>query len=296
MSDIAPDASAPDTTSSALRDALVPALRDTGKRVAGHVSAVLAALSAPRAVRGVLVYHRIVDPVPGLPEPTWNVPPGRFEAQIQGLLDAGVRFAPLDAVLAGEAAVAVTFDDVFGSVVTEALPVLRRLGVPSTLFVATAHVGAERMPFDDWEARDRAPVETTRAATLAELEALSGDPLVTIGAHTHTHGDFRGRPDAFEADLRTNLRWLADRLAVQNPALAFPYGRTAYGYAGGELSRRAAAAGVAGALTTDAEAADGADPFAWPRSNVYAWDTARTIAAKLTGHYAWAPRLMERAE
>ena len=279
-----------------LRDRLMPGLRATGKRVAGRVSALVAALAPPRPVRGVLVYHRIVDPVPGLPEPTWNVPPAQFEAQIQQMLEAGVRFAPLDDVLAGEDAVAVTFDDIFGSVVTRAMPVLRRHQVPSTVFVATAHVGAERLPFDDWDARDLAPIEATRAATLAELEALADDPLVSIGAHTHTHDDFRGRPDAFEADLRHNLHWLATRLDVEEPALAFPYGRTAYGYAGGELSRRAAAAGVAGALTTDAEAADGADPFAWPRSNVYSWDTARTIAAKLTGHYAWAPRLLERAD
>lgn len=259
------------------------------------MAAGVAALAPRHPTRGVLVYHRIVVPVPGLPVPTWNVPPRRFEMQIRGLRSRGTRFAPLADVLAGADAVAVTFDDIFGSVVTEALPILRRLDVPSTLFLASAHVGAARLPFDDWEARDAAPVETTRAATLAELHHLADDPLVTFGAHTHTHGDFRDRPDAFEADLGRNLHWLSESFDVNRPALAFPYGRTAYGYAGGELSRRARRAGVRCALTTDAEApgAD-ADPFAWPRANAYSWDTARTLAAKLAGHYAWAPRAIER--
>ena len=268
--------------------------RDAGKRAAGHAAVAMAAASPARTPRGVLVYHRIVDPVPGLPTPTWNVPPSQFAEQMRGLQARGVRFASVDEVVAGADAVAVTFDDIFGPVVTTALPVLRALGIPSAVFVASAHVGQERLAFDDWTGRDHAPVETTRSATRDEIAALVSDPLVEVGAHTHTHGDFRDRPDAFESDLRDNVRWLAEA-GVERPTFAFPYGRTAYGYAGGELSRRAQATGVRCGLTTDAEVpGPDADPFAFPRINVYSWDTARTLAAKLTGHYAWAPRLIER--
>ena len=278
----------------ALRARLAPAARDAGKRAAGHAAAALGAVSQDKAPRGLLVYHRIVDPVPGLPTPTWNVPPGRFREQMEGLQRRGARFATVDDVIRGADAVAVTFDDIFGSVVTHALPVLRRLGIPSSVFVASAHTDQDRLPFDDWTARDRAPVHATRSASRAELAALVDDDLVEVGAHTHTHGDFRDRPDAFEADLRENVAWLAE-LGVERPPFAFPYGRTAYGYAGGELSQRARQSGVRCGLTTDAEApAWDADPFAFPRINAYSWDTGRTLAAKLRGHYAWAPRLIER--
>ena len=277
-----------------LRARLAPAARGAGKRAAGHAAALLDGIARGKPPRGVLVYHRIVDPVPGLPTPTWNVPPGRFREQMEDLRARGTRFATVDNVIRGADAVAVTFDDVFGSVVTHALPILRQLGIPSSVFVASAWVGQDRLPFDDWPARDRAPVHATRAASRAELAVLVDDDLVEVGAHTHTHGDFRGRPDAFEADLRTNVDWLAG-LGVERPLFAFPYGRTAHGYAGGELSRRARQSGARCGLTTDAEVpAWDADPFAFPRVNAYAWDTGRTLAAKLRGHYAWAPRAIER--
>ena len=277
-----------------LRARLAPVARDAGKRAAGHAAVVMGALADGNLPRGVLVYHRIVDSVPGLPTPTWNVPPGRFRRQMEGLRKRGAQFTTVTEVLRGADAVAVTFDDVFGSVVTHALPILRSLGIPSSVFVASAHVGRDRLAFDDWAARDRAPVHATRSATRAELAALVGDGLVEVGAHTHTHGDFRGRPDAFEADLRENVAWLAE-LGVERPLFAFPYGRTAFGYAGGELSQRARQSGVRCGLTTDAQAPDwDADPFAFPRTNAYAWDTGRTLAAKLRGHYAWAPRAIER--
>src|SRR5262245_66121714 len=38
---------------------------------------------------GILMYHRVVDPPPGFPRPTWNVPPAKFEEQLGGLLELG---------------------------------------------------------------------------------------------------------------------------------------------------------------------------------------------------------------
>jgi len=49
------------------------------------------------------------------------------------------------------------------------------------------------------------------------------------------------------------------------------------------------------ALTTDGAPVDWrTDPFGWGRFNVYQWDTATTLTAKLKGCYGWAPKLQER--
>jgi hypothetical protein len=52
--------------------------------------------------------------------------------------------------------------------------------------------------------------------------------------------------------------------------------------------------GVRCALTTEAETVRGGQsPFGWGRFNVYDWDSAQSLAAKLQGWYGWAPALQE---
>src|SRR5690242_7161262 len=48
---------------------------------------------------GILMYHRVIDPVPGQPRPTWNVSPAQFEEQLSGLLKRGFDPWPLQRVL-----------------------------------------------------------------------------------------------------------------------------------------------------------------------------------------------------
>jgi hypothetical protein len=42
-----------------------------------------------RQAFGILMYHRVAEPVEGFPTPTWNVPPRLLAAQLTGLLDLG---------------------------------------------------------------------------------------------------------------------------------------------------------------------------------------------------------------
>src|SRR5688500_5857457 len=73
------------------------ALRRWKGRVAGWAVAPLARCRPPRHDRafGVLMYHRVTDPVAGVAEPTWNVPPARLRAQLAGLLARGYEAWPL---------------------------------------------------------------------------------------------------------------------------------------------------------------------------------------------------------
>lgn len=246
---------------------------------------------------GILMYHRVTDRWPGVPEPTFNVTPRRFREQLEGLLARGFEPWPLRGVLEHrraaqplpERAFVVTFDDGQESVYREAWPVLRELGVPATVFLATAYLdGDAPFPFDDWTARGspRVPAHAWRPLRGEQCAEMAADGLVELGAHTHTHADFRGRPEEFEQDLVRCVEVLAERFGVSSPSFAFPYGVRKLGYTSPALIEAARRTGVTCSLSTEAELADPAgDPFSWGRFEIGDRDSAAAIAARLDGWF-----------
>src|SRR5437016_593165 len=117
------------------------------ERAIVQLSALFNDCFGPREERafGILMYHRVVDPPRGRPQPTWNVPPRLFERQLAGLLNRGWAAWPLRQVLAcierelpiPRKTFVVTFDDGYASILLHALPILTRLRVPATVFLAT---------------------------------------------------------------------------------------------------------------------------------------------------------------
>lgn len=244
---------------------------------------------------GILMYHRVADPPTGKPKPTWNVPPRRFEQQLKGLLARGWQAWPLKQVLSccerglpiPRKTFVVTFDDGYANNLTQACPILTRLRVPATVFLATAYLDSNRpFPSDDWTVAGEpgTPTETWRPLTTEECRRLSGNGLVELAAHTHTHADFRGRGAAFVADLQQNFAVLRERFGIEQPSFAFPYGTKRDGFASRELSRLSREAGAVCCLTTEEQIVRrGDDPFDWGRFTAEEHDTARTLAAKLSG-------------
>ena len=280
--------------------------RRTLRKTAGMVAAsLLNDLFGPREARGfgILMYHRIANPVPGKPRPTWNVPPRRFERQLTGLLRRGWQAWPLQQVLdyverdlpIPRKTFVVTFDDGYANNLTQAGPILSRLGVPATLFLATAYLDSkEPFPSDDWPAAGEpgVPTEAWRPLTTDECQRLVASGLVELGAHTHTHADFRGRGAEFAADLAENLRILRERFGVERPTFAFPYGTVTTGFASPDLARVARDTGLVCALNTEAVIVrPGETPFTWGRFAAEEQDTARTLAAQLGGWYEAVRRL-----
>src|SRR4051812_42228651 len=92
----------------------------------------------------ILTYHRIGQPEHG-PPGIISATPNDFEEQLRPPAGSGRAISPA-ALLAARAGgaplprhpVLVTFDDAYADFGLEAWPVLRRLGVPVTLFVPTA--------------------------------------------------------------------------------------------------------------------------------------------------------------
>jgi len=252
---------------------------------------------------GILMYHRIANPPPGQPKPTWNVPPARFEKQLQGLLARGWQAWPLRQVLncverelpIPRKTFVVTFDDGYANNLIHAAPILTKLHVPATVFVATAFLDSKRpFPSDDWPAAGLpgVPSESWRPLTTEECRRMSASGLIELGAHTHTHADFRGREAALADDLRQNLAVLGERFGVEHPAFAFPYGTRSDGFVSTPLIQAAREAGVACALTTEADIVRaGESPFGWGRFETQDYDTSGTLAGKLGGWQSALRRL-----
>lgn len=165
----------------------------------------------------VLTFHAIED----APSPM-SFPPRLFAEGLSALHADGFRAASLAEVIDAlklrrplpDRAFAITFDDGYRSVYDAALPVLKELAMPATVFLS---LGADA----DAAANDRLPPQHEREklswAEIAEMRRSGID----FGAHTISHGDLTRMPAdqaeheivgskaALEAKLGEPVRWFA---------------------------------------------------------------------------------------
>lgn len=101
-----------------------------------------------------------------------------------------------------------TFDDTYDTVFTEAYPILKRYGIPFTMFVT------------------KELVDEPGYITMEHLKLLAKDPLCSIGGHGVQHVVFRNLSDEeMREQCVGGKRWLEQELGVEVKAFAFPYGR-----------------------------------------------------------------------
>jgi peptidoglycan/xylan/chitin deacetylase (PgdA/CDA1 family) len=276
------------------RPARIPGLKE---RLILRVASFLQSLLGCRGKDcfGILMYHRVTESIPGVPEPTWNVTPSRFEEQLGGLLARGFEAWPLRKVLEfhqvgkpiPRRAFVVTFDDGYKCVYTQAWPILQKLNIPATIFLSTAYLDtADPFPADDWLAagEERVPTDAWRILTTEQCREMQSSGLFELAAHTHTHDDFRDRPDDLLLDLEQNRKELKERFGLQQPTFAFPFGVERDGFAGGVMSEIAREADFQCALSTEPDLVlRKQDPFSWGRFPAEQHDTTATLAAKLGG-------------
>ncbi|MBF0330560.1 MAG: polysaccharide deacetylase family protein [Candidatus Omnitrophica bacterium] len=103
----------------------------------------------------VLMYHSVA---PYSQEPLNNVRLGQFEKQMAYIKNHGYKVLPLgqfvDGLKAGKdfdhKSVVITFDDGYKDNYTSAFPVLKRYGIPATIFVEVGHIGnSNRFTWED---------------------------------------------------------------------------------------------------------------------------------------------------
>jgi len=116
----------------------------------------------------------------------------------------------------GGSYVAITFDDAFRSVRTNAVPELLSRGFPATIFVPVGFLGQK----PGWEIRDGVNEEVM---TCDELRSLP--ELIELGSHSLSHPHLT-RLDAarLREEVDTSRHKLAELLGSDVSLLAFPYG------------------------------------------------------------------------
>lgn len=246
---------------------------------------------------GVLMYHRVTPITAEFGGSPLNVTTQRFREQLTGLLNRGFTPWSLPRLLAAHEAgekipartFAVTFDDCFECVFTDAFPILVELKIPATLFLATSFLDSQSpFPFDDWRHSGEAPTPMWRPLQTSQCVEMQDSEIIDLGSHTHTHIDFRGQPEKLLADIQQSVDVLKSKFGVEQPLFAFPYGTKRVGFAGPIFTQAAKKAGVACALTTEADTiGPGSDPFDWGRFQVDQEYTAAALAGKLTGWFSY---------
>jgi peptidoglycan/xylan/chitin deacetylase (PgdA/CDA1 family) len=218
-------------------------------------------------VRDVLVlcYHGVSDSWP-----SWlAVSPERLERQLAMLVRRGYRGATFEqAVTAPPFArtLAVTFDDGYRSVLTRALPVLERLGLPGSVYAATDFVGTSA-PMS-WPGID----EWVGGPHEDELVSMSWDQLRSlrdagweVGSHTCSHPRLSRLDDAaLERELAASRRICEEQLGACR-TVALPYGD-------GDARTAPAALAAGYRVVAGLPGADAAATVGWPRVGVYPFD------------------------
>jgi hypothetical protein len=138
------------------------------------------AASGPKArprLRAVL-YHHLTDHACSLVDQlAASTPPDVFEAHVRKIA-RDYEVVSLDVVLSGELprrALLITFDDGYRSVAEVALPILRRLGLPSVFFVTGECLERDSLPLDNLLSHLSASVGLDRLGAALDPDARGTD-------------------------------------------------------------------------------------------------------------------------
>lgn len=223
----------------------------------------------------ILCYHAV--------EPGWRSPlavePAAFAGQMRWLAKHR-QVLPLEDAMAvadrryrlPRGVTVITFDDGFASLYEHAFPVLRELGLPSTVFVVAETLTPSGRAVD-WV--DTPPVGRELATlTIEQLKEMQ-EAGMTTGSHSYSHRVLTSLPvEGVEHDLRRSRELLEGLLDRPVPFLAYPRG-----YHNEAVRRAAAAAGFRNSFTLP-EAKEAVGPQAVPRVGIYPGNGIGSLRAK----------------
>jgi peptidoglycan/xylan/chitin deacetylase (PgdA/CDA1 family) len=209
----------------------------------------------------VLVYHAVSD--------SWadplSVRVADFEQQMRTLAARGYQGCAWRDLLndaGNRKLVHITFDDAFRSV-ANALPVLRELGLPSTIF-ACSHYARDGGRLSIPRLAERSTDDEIATMDWATLRAVVDDGLVEIGSHGCGHVDLVELSDAeLDQELSDSKSEIEDHLGRPCPTHAYPFGSQ-----DARVRRATAAAGYAAAFGAPG-VSYAVDPFRIPRTGIW---------------------------
>lgn len=234
----------------------------------------------------ILAYHGLGEAPPDSDPHHLLVHPDRFRTHVGLLSEAGFQFITVAELAARTPAggtpppglAAISFDDGMEDNFSEALPILRELGIPATVYVLTGAIGAPNPWLSPKSGRRMMNGEELRALAQAGLE---------LGAHTVTHPDL-SRLDA-EACLKemTESKDAVEEITGE-PVRTFAY---PFGHYGPAAMQAARAAGFEAAVTCVNRGSW--DPFELKRTLVTGRDGLGSFLARVSGIYE--PLVLSRA-
>lgn len=235
----------------------------------------------PRRVRPlVLGYHAVSDGWPS----DLAVRPAEFKRQLENLLWRGYRGTTFSQLAAGDCPakpMAVTFDDGYVSVYENAMPILREVGVPGTIFVPTALIGNE--PIAAWPGLE----QWSGSEFADELRLLGWDELREmqaqgweVASHTCTHARLPTLDDeALAAELTDSRQRCSEEMGGPCRTLAFPYGSF-----DARVSAASKEAGYEAAVTLRPGPLR---RYSWPRIGIYNGDDMLRFSLKVSPTLRW---------
>ena len=224
----------------------------------------------------ILMYHSISQPSDAKDKLT--VSPKAFARQMEYLRDKGYNVITLKEAVSyiGERkrppkkTVAITIDDGYENNYVSAYPVLKRYGMPATIFVITGRIGDEG--FMTWD----------------EIRELSNSGIIDIESHTKFHKWLTGLDDeTLKVELEDSKRILESRLGKEVPFVCYPMG----GY-DERVASAARAAGYKAAFGTKRRRISArGDPYAVSRVRISGTaDNLFVFAIKISGYYNFFKR------
>lgn len=128
----------------------------------------------------IWMLHRVVEQRSDKPEQReLEVTPEWLENKILDYQNRGYTFVSIDQLPRKGRWVCVTFDDGYRDNYLIAYPLLKKLGVPFSVYVTTGIIDDQQEMW--WYPGERLGIKTE------ELQQIAKDPLCTIGAHTVSH-------------------------------------------------------------------------------------------------------------
>lgn len=184
------------------------------------LSLLLACLHSPARAAVILQYHHVANDTPR----TTSVTPAEFRQQMQHLKDLGYRVVSLDVIIDAlvghkplpDNVVAITFDDGFANVFSNARPILREFDYPYTMFLGPALIDRREGPVLSWPQIKQMQDEGVIIANHSSYHHSLAVPKAG-----ETQAQWRER---VKADILLAQHQLEQQLGQQRKWLAYPYG------------------------------------------------------------------------
>ena len=226
----------------------------------------------------------------------------RFREQMTALQAAGYRSMNLEKLLetasgthpSAEPGFAITFDDGYESVYTDALPVLEELKISATVFLTVGFLDRKVAP--PWHSTHPALVEEYRREgsyfqpmTWDQATELAAHPLIRIGSHSVNHYCLAlvSKNQLLE-EVRSSRLILEERLGRPVEVFAYPYGVERHGGYSPSTEDAVRESGYVASFTSEIRRAlSGAGPYLIPRISLTNEDSGKDAWAKAAGGYDW---------